>query len=311
MLFSEQKREEHNTFVNQHWASVTIYGKWQSRCKCMAAASARSMWIFILSHGHPSIHTCSQFKAKHLESSSASPHDRNTHGECVSPPMNSSSSSSSSSPFSESICMASSMKLTAFPSLGAEFWSLPNEASLVSFSLSWVKYCSANSSKSLGWFLNTSTVKLCNSSVSPSGISILIPVISLWMWTKPVCCEFQWFKSTQIRFSSRRVFWLAFFFKKMPKSADGCVVRPPAQQALHSGSSLFLEWKWLWIFGPNIFCCFWLGNPRMWPRNPWQPPIQRLRTSSSGAETAVSRKIQMMGKRSPGEGSFSHRSIFH
>lgn len=160
---------------------------------------------------HPSIHA---HNSKQSISSQVQhpPHDRNTHGECVSPPMNSSSSSSSSSPFSESICMASSMKLTAFPSLGAEFWSLPNEASLVSFSLSWVKYCSANSSKSLGWFLNTSTVKLCNSSVSPSGISILIPVISLWMWTKPVCCEFQWFKSTQIRFSSRRVFWLAFFF---------------------------------------------------------------------------------------------------
>lgn len=241
MLFSEQKREEHNTFVNQHWASVTIYGKWQSRCKCMAAASARSMWIFILSHGHPSIHTCSQFKAKHLESSSASPHDRNTHGECVSPPMNSSSSSSSSSPFSESICMASSMKLTAFPSLGAEFWSLPNEASLVSFSLSWVKYCSANSSKSLGWFLNTSTVKLCNSSVSPSGISILIPVISLWMWTKPVCCEFQWFKSTQIRFSSRRVFWLAFFFK------DAEISRRVCSQTTRSASppQRILSFSWM------------------------------------------------------------------
>lgn len=68
----------------------------------------------------------------------------------VSSPMNSSSSSSSSSPFSESICMASSMKLTAFPDLGAEFWSLPKEASLVSLSFSRVKYCNANSSRSLG-----------------------------------------------------------------------------------------------------------------------------------------------------------------
>lgn len=140
--------------------------------------------------------------------------------------MNSSSSSSSSSPFSESICMASSMKLTAFPGLGAEFWSLPNEASLVSLSFSWVKYCKANSSRSLGWFLNTSTVKLCNSSVSPWGISILIPGPSLWMWTKPVCCEREITKRIQLK-----------------RKKEAGAVRPTGQQAIHSGSSLFLQWK--------------------------------------------------------------------
>lgn len=89
-----------------------------------------------------------------------------------------SSSSSSSSPFSESICMASSMKLTALPAREAELCSLPNAPPRDSFSLRRVKYCSANSSRSPGWFLRTSTVKLCRSSVKPSGISILIS----WRW---------------------------------------------------------------------------------------------------------------------------------
>ncbi len=93
-------------------------------------------------------------------------------------PTNSSSSSSSSSPFSESICMASSMKLTDFPARAAELCSLPNAPPRLSSSLRRVKYCSANSSRSPGWFLRTSTVKLCRSSVKPSGISILIS----WRW---------------------------------------------------------------------------------------------------------------------------------
>lgn len=37
-----------------------------------------------------------------------------------------------------------------------------------------VKCCSANSSRSAGWCLSTSTVKPCSSSVSPAGISMLI-----------------------------------------------------------------------------------------------------------------------------------------
>lgn len=39
-----------------------------------------------------------------------------------------------------------------------------------------------------------------------------------------------------------------------------------------------------------------IGNPRMWPRNPWQPPIQGLRMSGSGAEAAVSRKNPNKGE---------------
>lgn len=100
-----------------------------------------------------------------------------THARTNALPTNS-SSSSSSSPFSESICMASSMKLTAFPARAAELRSLPNAPPRLSFSLRRVKYCSANSSRSPGWFLRTSTVKLCRSSVKPSGISILIS----WRW---------------------------------------------------------------------------------------------------------------------------------
>jgi hypothetical protein len=95
------------------------------------------------------------------------------------------SAASSSSPFSESERMGSSAKLTpllgmpppaAAPASPQVLPSWPKRAApLRSFSCcSRVKCCSANSSRSAGWCLSTSTVKPCSSSVSPAGISMLI-----------------------------------------------------------------------------------------------------------------------------------------
>lgn len=95
---------------------------------------------------------------------------------------------SSSSPSSESECTGSSAKLTPLlgvppPAAAAEAPASPQV--LPSWPkravpLRWfsccrrVKCCSANSSRSAGWCLSTSTVKPCSSSVSPAGISMLI-----------------------------------------------------------------------------------------------------------------------------------------
>lgn len=171
------------------------------------------------------------------------------------------------------------MKLTAFPHLGAEFCSFPSGASLLWSSFSWVKYCSANSSRSLGWFRNTSTVKLCNSSVSPSGISILIPVFSLWVWIKAVCLRARSDQSLRARLEPP---------SRAPTGGGSC-------QAKRPHPLFFPEWKMAVGFrSEHLLLLLATGNPRMWPGYPWQPPIQGLRVSGGGA---VGRKIQIAGKR--------------
>lgn len=73
------------------------------------------------------------------------------------------------------------------------------------------------------------------------------------------------------------------------------------QSASHPQRILSYSWMKMALdfWSKHLLLLLATGNPRMWPRNPWQPPIQGLRMSSSSAETAVSRKIQIMGTRNP------------
>lgn len=80
-------------------------------------------------------------------------------------------------------------------------------------------------------------------------------------------------------------------------AGDGCspVGEPSTADPLFSWMKMALD-----FWSKHLLLLLATGNPRMWPRNPWQPPIQGLRmSSSSGAETAVSREILIMRERSP------------